>query len=256
VIGTKKYKNSRSYIFLIFFYALAEQDISVNLNYGILFLLAVGSLAVYSIVLAGWSSNSKYAFIGSLRSSAQMISYEVVLSLIIIPAVFFAGSLSLAMIVHVQSIIVWFALPAFLVTVLFAIVMLAETNRTPFDLPEAEAELVAGYNVDYSALPFAMFFLAEYCNMILISTLLCLLFLGGWVIMYISAAVVLAAKAAIAWVFFVLVRATLPRYRYDQLMDTGWKRLLPVSGGYFILVVGILALFDVIVATSELMLQM
>jgi NADH-quinone oxidoreductase subunit H len=176
---TRKLFKSENIVFLTFFDAFVEQDGVANLKYGVLFTLAIGSLSVYSIVLAGWSSNSKYAFIGALRSSAQMISYEVVLSLIILPSVLLAGSLNLAMIVHVQSVAIYFLFPALPAAALFIIVMLAETNRTPFDLPEAEAELVAGYNVDYSALPFAMFFLGEYCNMILISTLFCILFAGG-----------------------------------------------------------------------------
>ena len=205
-----------------FITALVEQDTVANLRYGILFLLALSSLGVYSIILAGWSSNSKYAFIGALRSAAQMISYEVAISLIILPVVLFSGSLNLSMVTYVQYITTWFLWPLLPVALLFLVAMLAETNRTPFDLPEAEAELVAGYNVDYSSLPFAMFFLGEYCNMILISTLYCLLFLsGGLNTLGLFSALVLSAKAAVTWVFFVLVRATLPRYRYDQLMDIG-----------------------------------
>lgn len=151
-----------------------------------------------------------------------MISYEVAISLIILPIVLLAGSLNLTMITHIQSITVWFLWPLLPVAILFLIAMLAETNRTPFDLPEAEAELVAGYNVDYSSLPFAMFFLGEYCNMILISTLYCILFLGGGLnSLGLSSAFLLAIKASFTWIFFVLVRATLPRYRYDQLMDIG-----------------------------------
>jgi formate hydrogenlyase subunit 4 len=232
---------------------LVEQDSVANLRYGILFLLALSSLGVYSIILAGWSSNSKYAFIGALRSAAQMISYEVAISLIILPVVLFAGSLNLTMITHVQNITVWFLWPLLPISILFLIAMLAETNRTPFDLPEAEAELVAGYNVDYSSLPFAMFFLGEYCNMILISTVYCLLFLGGGLNdIGIPSALVLASKAAVTWVFFVLVRATLPRYRYDQLMDIGWKVFLPVSGSFLLLVFGILVYFDALPVANEL----
>jgi len=205
-----------------FLTSLLESDTVSNLRYGILFLLALSSLGVYSIILAGWSSNSKYAFIGALRSAAQMISYEVAISLIILPIVILSGSLDLSMITHMQQVTTWFCFPLLPIALLFLIAMLAETNRTPFDLPEAEAELVAGYNVDYSSLPFAMFFLGEYCNMILISTVFCLLFLsGGLNALGLSSAFVLSAKAAITWVFFVLVRATLPRYRYDQLMDIG-----------------------------------
>jgi NADH-quinone oxidoreductase subunit H len=239
-----------SYDYLV---ALTEQDTVANLRYGLLFLLALSSLGVYSIILAGWSSNSKYAFIGALRSAAQMISYEVAISLIILPVVVFCGSLNLTMITHVQQVTGWLVWPLLPVALLFLVAMLAETNRTPFDLPEAEAELVAGYNVDYSSLPFAMFFLGEYCNMILISTLYCLLFLsGGLNSLGLSAAFVLALKASVIWVFFVLVRATLPRYRYDQLMDIGWKVFLPVAGAFFLFVFGILVFFDSLPVANEL----
>jgi formate hydrogenlyase subunit 4 len=233
--------------------ALVEPDTVANLRYGVLFLLALSSLGVYSIILAGWSSNSKYAFIGALRSAAQMISYEVAISLIILPIVVMAGSLNLTMITHIQSITTWFVWPLLPVSILFLIAMLAETNRTPFDLPEAEAELVAGYNVDYSSLPFAMFFLGEYCNMILISTVYCLFFLGGGLNgLGLPSAVILAAKAAVTWVFFVIVRATLPRYRYDQLMDIGWKVFLPISGSFLLFAFGILVYFDALPVANEL----
>jgi formate hydrogenlyase subunit 4 len=233
--------------------ALVEQDSVASLRYGVLFLLALSSLGVYSIILAGWSSNSKYAFIGALRSAAQMISYEVAISLIILPVVLFSGSLDLSMITYVQSITDWLLFPLLPIALLFLIAMLAETNRTPFDLPEAEAELVAGYNVDYSSLPFAMFFLGEYCNMILISTMYCLLFLsGGLNSLGLASAFVLSAKAAVTWIFFVLVRATLPRYRYDQLMDIGWKVFLPVSGSFLLFVFGILVFFAALPVTNEL----
>jgi len=236
-----------------FVVALIEQDSFASLRYGMLFLLALSSLGVYSIILAGWSSNSKYAFIGALRSAAQMISYEVAISLIILPVVVFCGSLDLSMITYVQHITGWLCWPLLPITLLFLIAMLAETNRTPFDLPEAEAELVAGYNVDYSSLPFAMFFLGEYCNMILISTLFCILFLaGGLNSLHIASSIVLSAKAAVAWVFFVLVRATLPRYRYDQLMDIGWKVFLPTAGSFLPLVFGILVVFHALPVSNEL----
>jgi NADH:ubiquinone oxidoreductase subunit H len=239
-----------SYDYLI---ALIEQDTVSSLRYGILFLLALSSLGVYSIILAGWSSNSKYAFIGALRSAAQMISYEVAISLIILPIVIFCGSLDLSMITYMQQITSWLCWPLLPIALLFLIAMLAETNRTPFDLPEAEAELVAGYNVDYSSLPFALFFLGEYCNMILISTLFCLLFLsGGLNSLGIPSALMLSVKAAVTWIFFVLVRATLPRYRYDQLMDIGWKVFLPVSGSFLLFVFGILVAFDALPVTNEL----
>jgi proton-translocating NADH-quinone oxidoreductase chain N len=241
---------------LEFINALVEQDRVANLRYGVLFLLALSSLGVYSIILAGWSSNSKYAFIGALRSAAQMISYEVAISLIILPVVVFSGSLNLSMITYVQHITSWLLWPLLPVALLFLVAMLAETNRTPFDLPEAEAELVAGYNVDYSSLPFAMFFLGEYCNMILISTLYCLLFLsGGLNSVGLSSALILSAKASVTWVFFVLVRATLPRYRYDQLMDIGWKVFLPVSGSFLLFAFGILVFFSALPVANELPLR-
>lgn len=230
-----------------------EPDTVVNLRYGVLFLLALSSLSVYSIILAGWSSNSKYAFIGALRSAAQMVSYEVSISLILLPVILMSGSLNFSAITYMQSLTVWFAFPLLPVSCLFLIAMLAETNRTPFDLPEAEAELVAGYNVDYSSLPFAMFFLGEYCNMILISAMYCLLFLaGGLTDFAISSSLILALKAAVLWIFFVNVRATLPRYRYDQLMDIGWKVFLPLAGGFVVLVFGILVLFNALPVTTEL----
>lgn len=234
--------------------ALIEQDSVVNLRYGVLFLLALSSLSAYSIILAGWSSNSKYAFIGALRSAAQMISYEVAISLVILPIVILSGSLNLTMITHMQSVTTWFLLPLLPISILFLIAMLAETNRTPFDLPEAEAELVAGYNVDYSSLPFAMFFLAEYCNMILMATVFCKLFIGAVICQALEAfaAVDLALKAAVIWFFFVVVRAAFPRYRYDQLMDIGWKVFLPIAGGFLVFDFGVLLLFDALPVTGEL----
>jgi len=184
-----------------------------------------------------------------------MISYEVAISLLLLPVVLLAGSLNITMIVYMQSVTVWFVYPLFPVSILFMIAMLAETNRTPFDLPEAEAELVAGYNVDYSALPFAMFFLGEYCNMILISVLYCLLFLGGWSLFGYYSVPILVIKAVAAWFYFIHVRATLPRYRYDQLMDNGWKVLLPLAGGMFIFIAGLLIGLDALPVTTELPLQ-
>jgi formate hydrogenlyase subunit 4 len=236
-----------------YFAALVELDTASNLRYGVLFILALSSLTVYSIILAGWSSNSKYAFIGALRSAAQMISYEVAISLILLPVVLMSGSLNLTKIVFAQATTIWFIFPLLPVGAVFLIAMLAETNRTPFDLPEAEAELVAGYNVDYSALPFAMFFLGEYCNMIMISVLFCLLFLGGWyAVLGVGFVLILTLKAAFLWVYFVLTRATLPRYRYDQLMDIGWKTFLPVSGGFMLFVSGAAVAFYVAPVVHEL----
>ena len=206
-----------------------------NINIGILYLLATSSLGVYGIILAGWSSNSKYAFLGAIRSSAQMISYEVSIGLIIVSVVLCAGSLNLSQIVLAQQQY-WYVLPMFPMFVLFFASALAETNRHPFDLPEAESELVAGYNVEYSSMAFAMFFLGEYANMILISTTASILFLGGWLpicnhpwCLAIPAPLWLIAKVILLLFIFIWVRATLPRYRYDQLMRLGWKVFLPIS---------------------------
>lgn len=200
-----------------------------SIPYSLLFLLSISSLNVYGIIMAGWSSNSKYAFLGALRSAAQMISYEVSISLIVLTVIALAGSLDLVQIVFIQSQTIWFIVPLFPSAIVFAVAMLAETNRAPFDLPEAEAELVAGYNVEYSSMIFAMFFLGEYSNMILMSTLGALLFLGGWDTLncftntfgLYAAVLSLALKTSIFCVFFILVRASYPRYRYDQLMDLG-----------------------------------
>lgn len=237
-----------------YFNTVAELDSVSNLRYGILFILALSSLTVYSIILAGWSSNSKYAFLGALRSAAQMISYEVSISLALLPVILLSGSLNLTEIVFAQANTLWYIFPLLPIALIFLVSMLAETNRTPFDLPEAEAELVAGYNVDYSSLPFAMFFLGEYANMILISVFFCILFLGGWEFMGLTgfAPFVLAFKAAAPWIFFVLVRATLPRYRYDQLMDIGWKAFLPLTGAFLVLVIGLVVFLDVAPVVEEL----
>jgi formate hydrogenlyase subunit 4 len=233
--------------------AVTEADTLSNLRYSILFTLALSSLTVYSIVLAGWSSNSKYAFLGALRSAAQMISYEVSISLVIVPVVAMAGSLNFTKIVFAQIVTIWYLYPLLPIALVFLVSILAETNRTPFDLPEAEAELVAGYNVDYSSLPFAMFFLGEYANMIQIALVFCLLFLGGWhlCILLGGSPLVLALKGSVLWIFFVLVRATLPRYRYDQLMDIGWKVFLPFAGGFLIFVIGVIVTFNLAPVTHE-----
>jgi len=206
-----------------------------HINVGVLYLLATSSLGVYGIIIAGWASNSKYAFLGAIRSSAQMISYEVSIGLIIISVVLCVGSLNLSDIVLAQKNH-WFALPMFPMFILFFISGLAETNRLPFDLPEAESELVAGYNVEYSSMPFSMFFLGEYANMILISAFASILFLGGWLPPFdiaffnaIPAPIWLCLKIFFLLFCFIWVRATLPRYRYDQLMRLGWKVFLPFS---------------------------
>ena len=206
-----------------------------NINVGILYVFAISSLGVYGIIMAGWSSNSRYAFLGALRSAAQMISYEVSIGLIIINVLLTVGSLNLTDIVLAQKDL-WFFLPHFPVFVIFFISTLAETNRAPFDLPEAEAELVAGYNVEYSSLAFGLFFLGEYGNMILMSSLTTILFLGGWFppldiefLNIIPGFFWFFFKVCILLFLFLWIRATLPRYRYDQLMRLGWKVFLPIS---------------------------
>jgi len=221
-----------------------------DLNIGVLYLFAISSLSVYGIVMAGWSSNSKYPFLGALRSAAQMISYEVSIGFIIVNVCICVGSFNLSQIVLSQQN-VWFIIPLFPMFVLFAISMLAETNRHPFDLPEAEAELVSGYNVEYSAMTFALFFLGEYANMLLMSAFISILFLGGWLPLFnvfplniLPGSVWFGLKILIGVVFFILTRATLPRYRYDQLMDIGWKCFLPLSLGYLLFTTGILISFN------------
>jgi NADH-quinone oxidoreductase subunit H len=214
-----------------------------DLDLGLLFFFAISSLSVYGIIIAGWSSNSKYAFLGSLRSAAQMISYEVSIGLIIINLIIYVGSLNLTKIVLAQESI-WFLIPFLPVFLLFIISGLAETNRPPFDLPEAEAELVAGYIVEYSAVSFALFFIGEYSNIILNSTFSALLFLGGWyfpfnfyLIQIVSVSFLLKILGMLF--FFILVRAALPRYRYDQLMQLGWKFFLPLSIALIVFYIGV-----------------
>lgn len=202
-----------------------------DLNIGLLYILALSSLGVYGIFLAGWASNSRYAFLGGVRAVAQMISYELVLSLSLLPIVMTAGTLNLTQIVEVQTGL-WFFLPHFPMFLIFFIAGLAETNRAPFDIPEAESELVGGYHVEYSGLPFAFFFLGEYANMILIATLTTLLFLGGWhPVAEMGGAPILwlMGKAFLCLLAFIFIRAAFPRYRFDQLMRLGWKYLLPVT---------------------------
>ncbi|WNJ98468.1 NADH-quinone oxidoreductase subunit NuoH [Thalassospiraceae bacterium LMO-JJ14] len=221
-----------------------------DINVGILYLFAISSLGVYGILMAGWASNSKYAFLGAMRSAAQMVSYEVSMGLIIITVLLCAGSLNLSAIVEAQRD-VWFVIPLFPMAVIFFISTLAETNRHPFDLPEAEAELVAGYNVEYSAMTFALFFLGEYANMILMSAMTSVLFLGGWLppmdiapLNWIPGPIWLALKIVFCLFIFVWVRATFPRYRYDQLMRLGWKVFLPLSLLAVAVVSGVLVAFD------------
>ena len=221
-----------------------------DVNVGILFLFAISSLGVYGILMAGWASNSKYAFLGAMRSAAQMVSYEVSMGLIIITVLLCAGSMNLSDIVESQKT-VWYVIPLFPMAVIFFISTLAETNRHPFDLPEAEAELVAGYNVEYSSMTFALFFLGEYANMILMSAMTSVLFLGGWLAPFdiapfnwIPGPIWLAIKISFCLFIFVWVRATFPRYRYDQLMRLGWKVFLPLSLLAVVLVSGFLVAFD------------
>tara|TARA_B100000497_G_C7618352_1_gene371470 strand:- start:161 stop:1153 length:993 start_codon:yes stop_codon:yes gene_type:complete len=211
----------------------SQSFVIADINVGVIYILAASSLGVYGIIIAGWASNSKYAFLGAIRSSAQMISYEVSIGLIIINVILLSGSLNLSEIIIAQKNI-WYFIPLFPVFILFFISILAETNRLPFDLPEAESELVAGYNVEYSSMPFAMFFLGEYANMILMSAMATILFLGGWLppidsLAFIPGVIWFLLKIFILLFCFIWVRASLPRYRYDQLMRLGWKVFLPLS---------------------------
>jgi len=228
----------------------SHEVVVADINLGILYLFAVSALNVYSILLAGWSSNSKYAYLGALRSTAQMISYEISLGFIILNIVICTGSFNLSKIVETQQEI-WFIVPLFPMFIVFYIAMLAETNRHPFDLPEAEAELVSGYNVEYSAMTFALFFLGEYANMLLMSSIAAILFLGGWLplinifpLNMLPGVFWFSLKILTGAIFFIVTRATLPRYRYDQLMQLGWKCFLPLSLGYLILSTGILISFN------------
>ena len=228
-----------------------------DINVGILYLFAISSLGVYGIIMAGWASNSKYAFLGALRSAAQMVSYEVSIGFVIITVLLCVGSLNLQDIVKAQAGGIWnwhaFQLmpPLLPMAVIFFISALAETNRSPFDLPEGESELVAGYFVEYSSMSFALFFLGEYAAMILMSGMTSVLFLGGWdsplpfaPFTWIPGPVWFSLKIAFCLFVFLWVRATLPRYRYDQLMRLGWKVFLPLSLGWVILTAGALVAFD------------
>jgi NADH-quinone oxidoreductase subunit H len=228
-----------------------EGMVLADINVGILYLFAISSLGVYGIVMAGWASNSKYAFLGAMRSAAQMVSYEVSMGFVIITVLLCVGSLNVSDIVLAQQgswgLFGWFVFPLLPMAVIFFVSTLAETNRLPFDLPEAEAELVAGYNVEYSAMTFAMFFLGEYANMILMSGMTTILFLGGWLppidiapFNWIPGPVWFCLKIAACLFVFLWVRATFPRYRYDQLMRLGWKVFLPVSLVAVAVVAGVL----------------
>jgi NADH-quinone oxidoreductase subunit H len=217
-----------------------------NINVGILYLFAISSLGVYGIVMAGWSSNSKYAFLGAMRSAAQMVSYEVSIGFVIVSVLLCVGSLNLTAIVEAQRH-VWFCLPLFPMFIVFFISGLAETNRSPFDLPEGESEIVGGFFVEYSSMTFALFYLGEYANMILMSAMTSILFLGGWLapfgippFTWIPGPIWLFAKMALVLFFFLWVRATFPRFRYDQLMRLGWKVFLPLSLFWLVLTAGVL----------------
>ena len=235
-----------------------ESLVIADINVGILYLFAVSSLGVYGIIMAGWASNSKYAFLGALRSAAQMVSYEVSMGLVIITVLLCVGSLNLSDIIEAQRT-VWFALPLFPMFVVFFISTLAETNRAPFDLPEGESELVAGYFVEYSSMSFALFFLGEYANMILMSAMTTILFLGGWLppfdiypLNIIPGPIWFILKICFLLFVFLWMRATTPRYRYDQLMRLGWKVFLPFSLIWVVLTAGFLISFDMLPATAGL----
>ena len=219
----------------------SEEFVLANINVGILYLFAVSSLGVYGIIMGGWASNSKYPFLGAIRSAAQMISYEVSIGVIIINVLLCVGSLNLNDIVLAQQNL-WFIIPLFPMFVIFFISALAETNRPPFDLPEAEAELVAGYQTEYSGMMYAMFWLGEYANILLMCAMGAILFLGGWLspievypFILVPGAIWLILKILLLFILFALVKAIVPRYRYDQLMRLGWKVFLPLSLTWVIL---------------------
>ena len=227
-----------------------------NINVGILYLFAVSSMGVYGVMMAGWASNSKYAFLGGLRSASQMVSYEVSMGLVIVTVILSVGSMNLSDIVTVNRPF-WVDVMLFPMFIIFLISILAETNRSPFDLPEGESELSGGFMVEYSAMTFGLFFLGEYANMILMSAITAILFMGGWLPPFEIAA--LAVVPGIIWFvlkvclilfFFIWVRGTFPRYRYDQLMRLGWKVFLPFSLFYVIFVAGMLIYFDALPGAS------
>lgn len=225
-----------------------EYSFLSDINLGILYIFAISSLGVYGIIISGWSSNSKYAFLGALRSAAQMVSYEISIGFTIITIIINVGSFNLHTIVTSQSDI-WYIIPFFPLFLIFFTSGLAETNRHPFDLPEAEAELVSGYNVEYSAMGFALFSLGEYANMLLMSSLCVILFFGGWLspfyfFSFIPGGIWFGLKICLFVILFVWMRAALPRYRYDQLMNLGWKTFLPISLVYLIFTTFILISFN------------
>ena len=230
----------------------SENQVLANINVGILYIFAVSSLGVYGIIMGGWASNSKYPFLGSIRSAAQMVSYEVSIGIIIINVLLCVGSLNLIDIVVAQQNM-WFIIPLFPMFVIFFISALAETNRPPFDLPEAEAELVAGYQTEYSGMMYAMFWLGEYANILLMCALGSILFLGGWlspIDLYpfniLPGIFWFILKILLLFVLFALVKAVVPRYRYDQLMRLGWKIFLPLSLAYVVLTASYLFYFNLL----------
>ena len=230
----------------------SESQVLADINVGILYIFAVSSLGVYGIIMGGWASNSKYPFLGSIRSAAQMVSYEVSIGVIIINVLLCVGSLNLNDIVIAQQKM-WFVIPLFPMFVIFFISALAETNRPPFDLPEAEAELVAGYQTEYSGMMYAMFWLGEYANILLMCALGSILFLGGWLspieiypFNLIPGAIWLILKILLLFILFALVKAIVPRYRYDQLMRLGWKIFLPLSLIYVVLTASFLFYFNLL----------
>ena len=234
---------------------MSEEFVLADINVGVLYLFAVSSLGVYGIIMGGWASNSKYPFLGAIRSAAQMVSYEVSIGIIIINVLLCVGSLNLKEIVLAQKDL-WYVIPLFPMFVIFFISALAETNRPPFDLPEAEAELVAGYQTEYSGMMYAMFWLGEYANILLMCALGSILFLGGWlspIDLYpfnlIPGAIWLILKILLLFILFALVKAIVPRYRYDQLMRLGWKIFLPLSLTYVVLTASYLFYFNLLPTT-------
>ena len=230
----------------------SEDYVLADINVGILYLFAVSSLGVYGIIMGGWASNSKYPFLGAIRSAAQMVSYEVSIGVIIINVLLCVGSLNLTDIVLAQENL-WFIVPLFPMFVIFFISALAETNRPPFDLPEAEAELVAGYQTEYSGMMYAMFWLGEYANILLMCSMGSILFLGGWLspidhypFTLIPAPLWLILKILLLFILFALVKAIVPRYRYDQLMKLGWKIFLPLSLTWVVLTASYLFYFNLL----------
>ena len=229
---------------------MSEDLVLANINVGVLYLFAVSSLGVYGIIMGGWASNSKYPFLGAIRSAAQMVSYEVSIGIIIINVLLCVGSLNLNDIVLAQKQL-WYVIPLFPMFVIFFISALAETNRPPFDLPEAEAELVAGYQTEYSGMMYAMFWLGEYANILLMCAMGSILFLGGWLpimdiypLNIIPAPIWMILKILFLFLLFALIKAIVPRYRYDQLMRLGWKIFLPFSLLYLVLTASFLFYFD------------